>query len=872
MLVVGRRCVSNLPVEFEGLFREKVPLDSVVNRLARNRLEAPLEWPAPPPRQKARELAKDIRAHIANNDLAAALGILRKAQHGPCPRLLVHTTVHALLRIDATQRAGGLLLSFVSQETTATRAPRMHPKTLHFTMLALLSLAPKTQSPQDWSRTMSRPAILRIDAAMVSHPPLRTALALSLAARRRFVPRSPTAIGDLWQALLGQREWIAAAHIFFEQVIDYRHHHVLRYMLADPDSHLHQNARMRLAKRLEFVNKENVRPNRSLFSRLCDRVAGVLQTIARRRGAASTDDRTQDDKDAYEGKTHHWDVDFDASASEASPSDSFSSPPHSPQRSLLHDENDDRRWRVKLRENWAQQRRMEHQSRLALQTLSIIGSQIQGIGVGELDKSRNGRCVPWGEVGAWVIAVGSIPPIFAPIQVYTRVLTPSATEHRYARLPARAHLRDLLEGFARALPRTPHVCSIPSRDGPWNTPVRRGLRPDAATTTCAPNGAGATANADSANDSDGHDVSGESRSRHVPPADAADAADDSLMPPPSLSTYEALLGVFLRAPGWRGQPPMGAVFELARFDERTGREGDDDSTTQNHNLDNDERAVDGRALEGKEAETEAQLWNKDAATQHWHAPRSPNNERQGLSFPAHPLDFSLYPSSTSNSDSPEEPAVSSNSDSAPHQGAHAERHRMDDDEPARLRLACTVLSHMLHLRNPPLPPWESEYILRLLAARRPAFERAARADDIRAEAADERAASDAGAEGTSAEVEVTHARELWEAVWAGAAARREAEARAAQSSSEYQYGQMESRPPDAYTQALEHQDAYANGDGVAPMPDSYGAVDLDQGRGMFLRREADVERVQRAELDRFNRRLAAKEREQEEARYRAEVE
>ncbi|KAJ7758969.1 hypothetical protein DFH07DRAFT_958112 [Mycena maculata] len=100
-------------------------------------------------------------------------------------------------------------------------------------------------------------------------------------------------------------------------------------------------------------------------------------------------------------------------------------------------------------------------------------------------------------------------------------------------------------------------------------------------------------------------------------------------------------------------------------------------------------------------------------------------------FPTRLLDFSLYPSSTFNSDSPEEAA-----------------HRMDD-EPARLRLVCTMFLHMLHLHNLPLPPWESEYILRLLAARRPAFERAARMDDIHAKAADERATSDAGVEGST---------------------------------------------------------------------------------------------------------------------------
>ncbi|KAJ7732899.1 hypothetical protein DFH07DRAFT_990489 [Mycena maculata] len=134
---------------------------------------------------------------------------------------------------------------------------------------------------------------------------------------------------------------------------------------------------------------------------------------------------------------------------------------------------------------------------------------------------------------------------------------------------------------------------------------------------------------------------------------------------------------------------------------------------------------------------------------HWHAPRSANNERQGLSFPVHPLNFSLYPASTSNSDSPEEPAVSYKSDSAPHQTKARTWNGtewMTSPRTCASRAPCSRTCFTSATRRHPLGR-ESEYVLRLLAARRPVFERAARADDIRAEAAYERAVSDAGVEG-----------------------------------------------------------------------------------------------------------------------------
>ncbi|KAJ7457610.1 hypothetical protein B0H11DRAFT_2319986 [Mycena galericulata] len=859
MNFAARRCVSTLPTEFEALFREKVPLDAVVARLAPSP-PAPPTWPIPPPRKSAQTLARDIRAFIAQNDVKAALAVLRDAPY-PYPRLLAHAAVHALLRVSETRRAGALLLAFVSKHATV-KSPHMHPKTLAATINGLISLVPREQTGQEWVRSAIRPRLLRLDPEIVSNPNLRTALALHIQAHKLFIPRQVAATAALWQALLNQREWIAAALIFTAQVSDRRLRYALPALLRDPDAKLTPHAREHLRRRLALLRHEGTRPHRALFAQLCNRIAGVINNITRRpeSGFIPRPRRDGDDDDnvSLHSATSR-NLDFDAAPGAGESPVEYEHGSARPAKTPLYPA------------------RAKQHARGALQALAIIATEIDA------------RAIPFPDVSAWVAAVGSIPPALSPLYVYALADAPAPAAssqspaeqmqepqlhpgRRPTRVPARAYLRQVLEGYATRLPRTPHLLSMAAEAGF----VRRGLADRNANANADGTNREGDQNVDAdaegggrekrvyegtwrsgrakweaamarENDADNADAERTiteppRRRQTVPPADPAEAADDSFMPPPNMATYEALLGVFLRgtpASQARGIGRMGALYEAAPVPVRARAQRGEDGEGAGKG---EEEA--GVVLEG---EAEAEAWA--VQLQHWHAPRSPNNPRPSVAYPPHPLDFGEYPAAPwpgatadpfAGIGPPEELVGEAEGlwgDAGGTSSSDGNAHAQVDDAPAaRMALAYRVIDHMLHLRSPPLPPWESPELLQLLARRRPAF------------------VGDPGGAG-----DVAGRKALWGEVWAGAAqARRDAAARA-RVVGEWEGdrgGGVSGGGRDRGEEEDRNRDTYGE-------PEALGV----QSSGWNREPAANVER---AELDRLNRRLAARERERE-ARYGGEA-
>ncbi|KAJ7103791.1 hypothetical protein C8R44DRAFT_858891 [Mycena epipterygia] len=754
--VVSKRCLLSrtgvrlhgrlppLPPEFVELMdvppldpSTPVPLDAIVDRLAPPpRPSRRVSWPAPPPRKDLKSLARQIRAHIAARDISAAIAVLRDAPH-PHPRLLVHAAVHALLRVQETKRAGALLLAFATTRITP-KLPRVHSTTLAQTITALLKLIPNSQGPHEWGRTKPRPNLLYFSAQLVSNPALRTALALYIEARKLFVCRQKAVTAALWTKLLEQREWIPAALMVDLQVKDYQLRKTLPTILRDQDPEatpLTPHDRDHLRRRLAVLRMENIRASRALFADLCHRVGGVISnlasrpesgfmspaiTIAKQRATAARQaavfyaDRpvpstrfTDTDPDG-----HYADLDADAYRYPSG----FGN--HPAKKALTR------------------ARAIQH-ARVALQALTILGTLVHA------------RQIPFADIRPWVLAVGSIPSTLASFSAY------SAHTGRPIRVAARAHLRTVLETYAAALPRTPHVYS--EFDFKTAGSIRRGLKHtilnDVQRTSLAPDPALRTAGAPPTAlegflgqvELDGFSsrdrkkarkaaqfrqqdslsavpdprvvksVAVAPKTRHSPPDDPVEAEDDSLSPPPSMPTCEALLYVFL-AP----RAGVGALYEPAPGATLDGAAAADED---------DEAAADEDARPDGDADAEMET----RVQQHYHAPRSPNNPHPYIQYPSHPLDFDAYPAAPPPPESlPATPEV-------------------DELTRYRVRLAARVLAHMLRERSPPLPPWQSHMVMRLVAQH---------AELLRPEL------TESG---------------LWDELWAGMArARRDAEVRASE--------------------------------------------------------------------------------------------
>ncbi|KAJ7198803.1 hypothetical protein GGX14DRAFT_699955 [Mycena pura] len=637
--VIFRRKISSeptpLPREFQALLQDerevlheqrKVPLDAVVNELAS---EASVNWANQSPRRDTKDLARDIRACILASDVPAALAILSTVPR-PYPRLLAHTAVHALLRIRDIPHAGALMLEFATERAT-TKLPRMHPTTLARTTMALLELVPRAQAPQAWSRTAQNPDILQLTADKVSHPSLRTAYALYVQARRIFVRRKNAVAEALWRALLIQREWVAAALMFELQVKDYQLRRTLPSLLnnRNPDGLLTPHDRDHARRRLALLRLEQARPSYKFFSQLCHRLGNVISKV--------TSGLTE-----HPSTVHHIQLDpvhcnqfvpnipFKASSGLAISSSSG--------RPLSH-------------------RRAQHHARLALQALTIIGALIDN------------RKIPFSDVSAWVITVGSLPPVLAPIQSY------ASLNGRSIRVTARSHLRAVLEAYASALPRSPHVYSefIAATGGL----IRRGLHHKVASSNIFNERErkirALRERRRAETDSAAFVVS---KYKHVPPDDPVDACDDSLMPPPNMATCEALLGVFLHSGNGCG---------LLYCDHGTVPSVTVASAEQSKSRDVIKSA--GKTLDGPFHQ------------QHYHVARSPNNPHPHVSYPAHLLDFDAYP------DPPIVSPMPVNEWTTPAPDGYC------------MRLVERVIAHMLRERSVPLPPWQSLPLLRLLERR-----------------------------------------------------------------------------------------------------------------------------------------------------------
>lgn len=381
----AKRCTSTLPPEFEALLdgsERLLPLDAVVNRLAPR---APVSWPAAPKRKDAQTLAREIRASILTNNIVAALAILRDLPQ-PYPRLVVHATVHALLRVSNAPRAGAMLLSFAT-ERAATKPPRIHPITLAETIKVLLEHVPARQGRQDRVRTASRPNLLNIDPEVVSEPILRTAFALYLQARKLCIPREREVTTLLVDALFSQREWIPAALMFELQVKDYHLRRTLPTVLHGSDLEappLTPHDRDHLSRRYDVILREQIRVSPAMFADLCFRLSGVLASIlstpqsgftppavlAAQKNAAAARLAVSCGYDNTSPSMRFPDTDPDGAYALASDR----GPPKTP----------------------LTRQRAQHHARVALQALTILGTLVET------------RQIPFANISAWINVVGSV--------------------------------------------------------------------------------------------------------------------------------------------------------------------------------------------------------------------------------------------------------------------------------------------------------------------------------------------------------------------------------------------------------------------------------------------------------------------------------
>ncbi|KAF8218348.1 hypothetical protein K438DRAFT_1925467 [Mycena galopus ATCC 62051] len=777
-VLVNKRCASHTIARTGQVVdgRWDLPLDAVVNELVSNTAAPAVLWPAPPKAADVKAIARTIRASIAANDFTA-LDVLRSLPR-PHPRFVIHATVHALLRARQAPRASALLLAFANERASASKLPRISPITLAETIKALLELVPKIQGRQDRVRTTLSPKLLLLDAQLVSEPALRTALALYIKARQLYVHRTKDVTTRLWYALVSQREWIPAALFIELQVKDYQLRHTLRTVLRaeNPAKPLNPHHRHHIRRRLDLLRREDIRPNRGLFTDLCFRIAGVISSITKspESGLLST----QLPSIEAHGRPIPPVL--------TTPVTQLPKTPLTPQRA-------------------------QHHARVALQALAILAPLIDA------------RQVPFGDISAWVTTVGSLPSSLARVTVYTMV------EGRPELVGARAYLRRVLERYATSLPRVPHIYSeFPFRTSGFE---RRGLKhtsPDLTANLVHPDSPYFPPEI-----SDGTGPS--PSTRHFPPKDPAEAADDSLMPPPLMPTYESLLNVFLN-PGNKGRGP-GALFEAApKMDSQPARwNAGAELVEAKLEEKKDPRIPDRMALEAKTRQGE-----RESVQGHYHAPRSPNNpDPLHLQYPAHPLDFDKYP------DASRVPPGAS--------GAHADAARVQAQLEKlgpvpvalhRVRVVAIVLRHMLYKRNPAMPPWESEGIMRLLERRadvlKPLIGRTEEGFNALVEWKD-----------SIIETEKAGARGLWEAVWEGdARARRETEVNAAEArrivaEAEYEAGATRGHIPWSTRMDAEEQEQLA------------WRVDRESGV-LRPKGKEDDEDERPEQLEMLNRRLVAK--------------
>ncbi|KAJ6475829.1 hypothetical protein C8R47DRAFT_670700 [Mycena vitilis] len=341
---------ASLPPEFEALLVDEDPpvfsLDDVVGHVAP---PVPIQWKSPSPRKGPQEVVRELRAALTVSGVVGALALLRENAHTPYPRLVAHAVVHSLLRAGEHLRAGAFLNAFAT-ERTAVKLPRVHPTTLSKTIGALIALVPKTQGRQDRVRTAQRPALLRIQASMVSEPALRTALSLYLQARNLFVPRKRKDAAMILDALFRQREWIPAALMFELQVKDHQLRRSIPFLLRAEDPAappLNPHDRHHLRRRLAVLQIEKSRVSPAFFADLCFRIAGVLSSLTNRPASP-----------------------YYAATEEIPALAPGPRTPLTPQRA-------------------------QHHARLALQALAILGTLIKT------------RQIPFGNVNSWIVTVGS---------------------------------------------------------------------------------------------------------------------------------------------------------------------------------------------------------------------------------------------------------------------------------------------------------------------------------------------------------------------------------------------------------------------------------------------------------------------------------
>ncbi|KAJ7498500.1 hypothetical protein FB451DRAFT_1202109, partial [Mycena latifolia] len=496
----------------------------------------PVSWPAPPPRKDSLTLARELRAHIVADDIPAALAILRNAPH-PQPRLLTHAAVHALLRVSDSPRAGALLLAY-SSARPLTKPARMHPTTVEKVILALLKRVPKTQEFHEWSRTELRPTLLFLNPHMVSNSALRIRACPLHPSQKLFVRRAKGATALLWKTSTR-------------------------------------------TARVGRCGPQDIRASRALFEDLCFRIGGVIHNItsrpesrymspaitaARNRAAEAKQAKLLDDEYSVH-PTRFLDHDPDGAYGYARNEldNRYPYPTglsrHQPKKPLTP-------------------KSAQRHLRVALQALTILGALVDS------------RQVPFADISNWITAVGDLPPSLSEFHTYA----PRADGRSPARVPARQYLLTVLENYASALPRSPHIFSE-FHIGTSGF-IRRGLKhklPEIASPTPEPDATLRTADTSptmlegylGSVEVDGLTKRQRKRLRNKanremknpptllpvpmtpkrwwnPPDDPVEAADDSLMPPPPMATYEALLSVFLGGRGlvYESAPPMSA--EAAR--------------------------------------------------------------------------------------------------------------------------------------------------------------------------------------------------------------------------------------------------------------------------------------------------------------------
>ncbi|KAJ6625234.1 hypothetical protein B0H10DRAFT_2430573 [Mycena sp. CBHHK59/15] len=767
------------------------PLDAVIARLAGP--PRPQPWsappPAPPPRTSRTTLAHahTLRTLIAAGRTPDALALLRTVPRPP-PRLLTHTACTPSSALPTPARRCSPPRAHRVPARAAHAHPRTHPRHDH---PRAPPPRPRHTVPTRLGAHRAAPADPRLSGQLVSHPALRTALDIYVAARRLFVRRAAENAAELGRALVAQREWVAAALLVELLVKDYQLLKTLPTLLREagegPRAPAGPLPRAALTRRLALLRLEDTRPAiaRALAAALTVRMEYVLRV-----GMG----------DEVEGQ---------------------------PASRRPVDERQRQPTPVGAQTALARAREAPRQT--ALQALAALGALVDA------------RQLPWGGVGGWIACVGLIPPssrASPPTSPPRRYRSPMPRPHPHRHPPQssprftrsspdapsastspsppfppsappsaptpsppptawrtppprscprarwalcrpcaspRAYLRGVLEAYARALPRTPHFFSLAEpRAGfvgaGW---VRRGLvhrrvrvpesenvlgareesddakqsddnEPRPRLTHARPadmpvgmyedagweylgaveedemtrrsarrrcgrrgggrgrhgSGGGADSDGEEEGDEDGeegddaykeggvygkegdYEMQGLGRERRrwkprgrelLPPADPAEAADDSLMPPPTMATYEELLRVFLRrAPGGlyaaEGVPSwaeQGDRAELGAQEEQWGERGEQDWGAA--------MAMAGDGTGG-------------TAAAHYHAPRSPNNPDPGAAYPAHPLDFKGAP--------PPPPLPPPARARAPPPAG--EKHRT--------ALARRVLMHMLRERSPPLPP------------------------------------------------------------------------------------------------------------------------------------------------------------------------